>query len=57
MADPAKAQIIPPKERRRAHQAACRAEPCFPVERGDYPPCVLCVHESRLFKNHEREEK
>lgn len=53
MADPARAAQIPALERRKRQQAACRERPCVLVEQllndqETWPPCVLCVHESRM---------
>lgn len=46
--DPARARKRSPKEKRKLLQEQCRMEPCGNMKKGN-PPCVVCVHEGRLF--------
>jgi hypothetical protein len=51
LVDPARAKKRTKEETRRMMQDECRKEPCSVVAKGDYPTCVVCVHEGKLFKN------
>lgn len=48
--DPARAKKRTRAEHRKIAQDGCKESPCFSVRKGQFPPCVVCVHEGIVRK-------